>query len=292
VTLTGPGDAHIADRGYRRYQGERLGARGAQRALYLASLQRALGLRRKARYKIVPVLVAIMAYLPAAVFVGASAIVPEQIAEGLQVDYGGYYGFITAAILLFVAATVPDVLCADRRTGMLGLYLAAPLTRDSYLAVKAAAVTTVIGIVTVGPPLLLLIGYSLVEAGPSWPTEGATLLLRIVVAGLVVAVWYTALAMAVCSLTDRRGLASAGIALGAIGSAAVVSALVGGAELSVWLRVLDLFNLPFELVYRVYGEPGNEPELTTLPLALAYLAWVVGAGVLVRTAYQRLTVTK
>lgn len=292
MTLAGPGDAHIADRGYRRYQGERLGASGARRALYLASLQRALGLRRKARYKVVPVLVAVMAYLPAAVFVGATAIVPEQIAEGLQVDYGGYYGFITAAILLFVAATVPDVLCADRRTGMLGLYLAAPLTRDSYLAVKAAAVTTVIGIVTVGPPLLLLVGYSLVEAGPSWPTEGLTLLLRIVAAGLVVAVWYTAMAMAVCSLTDRRGLASAGIALGAIGSAAVVAALVNGAELSVWLRVFDLFNLPFELVYRVYGEPGSEPGLTTLPLALAYLAWVVGAAVLVRTAYQRLTVTK
>lgn len=292
MSLAGPPDAHIADRGYRRYQGQRLGTSGAQRALYVASLQRALGLRRKARYKVVPLIVAVMAYLPAAVFVGVAALVPVQVAEGLQVDYGGYYGFVTAAILLFVAATVPDVLCADRRTGMLGLYLAAPLTRDSYLAVKAAAVTTVIGVVTVGPPLLLLVGYSLVEAGPSWPTEGVGLVLRILLAGTVVALWYTALGMAVCSLTDRRGLASAGIALGALGSAAVVSALVGGAELSPWLRVLDLFNLPFEVVRRIYGEPGAFPELATGPLYLATAAWVLAAALLVRTAYQRLRVTK
>jgi ABC-2 type transport system permease protein len=292
MTVAGPPDAHIADRGYRRYNGPRLGTRGAQQALLLASVQRALGLRRRVRYKIVPVLVAVMAYLPAAVFVGASALIPDEVAEGLQVNYGDYYGFITAAILLFVAATVPDVLCTDRRTGMLGLYLAAPLTRDSYLAMKAAAVTGVIAIVTVGPPLLLLVGYSLVEAGPSWPTEGATLLLRIVIAGLTVASWYTALAMAICSLTDRRGLASAGIALSAIGSAAVVSALVEGAELSPWLRVFDLFNLPFEVVRRIYGEPGDFPELATAPLFVVAIAWVCAAGLLVRTAYQRLTVTK
>ncbi|MPY94940.1 MAG: hypothetical protein GEV08_18340 [Acidimicrobiia bacterium] len=292
MTTAGPRDAHIADRGYRRYEGPRLGSAGARRALYLASLQRALGLRRRARYKIVPVLVAVMAYLPAAVFVGASALIPDEVAEGLQVNYGDYYGFITAAILLFVAATVPDVLCSDRRTGMLGLYLAAPLTRDSYLAVKAAAVTTVIGIVTVGPPLLLLVGYSLVEAGPSWPTEGLTLLLRIVVAGLAVAVWYTALGMAISSLTDRRGLASAGIALGALGSAAVVGALVEGADLSPWLRTFDLFNLPFEWSGRIYGEPGDFTELATAPLFVAALTWLAAAGIVVRTAYQKLTVTK
>ena len=38
-------------------------------------------------------------------------------------------------VLAFVA---PEALCTDRRTGMLGLYLASPLTRDSYLVAKVA----------------------------------------------------------------------------------------------------------------------------------------------------------
>ena len=97
--------------------------------------------------------------------------------------YGDYYGFVTAAILLFVAVVVPDVMCTDRQTGMLGLYLAAPLTRDTYLAMKAAAVTSVITVVTFGPPVLLLIGYSLLDLGPGWPRDGLVLVVRIVAAG-------------------------------------------------------------------------------------------------------------
>ena len=57
-------NARIVDQGYRRYEGPRLGARGAQRALYVASVQRAVGLRRRFRHKVIPLLVTIMAYLP------------------------------------------------------------------------------------------------------------------------------------------------------------------------------------------------------------------------------------
>jgi ABC-2 type transport system permease protein len=255
-------------------------------------VQRALGLRRRFRYKIIPVLVAVMVYLPAAVFVGAAALVPDQVARDLVPDYGGYYGFVTAAILLFVAAVVPDVLCNDRRSGMLGLYLAAPLTRDSYVATKWAAVGAVVTLVTLGPPVLLLIGYSFVDLGPGWPGQGLLLLLRIVGAGLAVAAWYTGLAMVASSLTDRRAVASAAIVLATLVSAAVVGALVNGAGASEWLRLADLFDLPFELVYRIYGEAGQYPDLPTLPLVVTYLALVGAAFVFVRQQYQRLTVTK
>src|SRR3712207_8505042 len=53
--------------------------------------------------------------------------------------YHEYYGFITAAIVVFVALVGPEVLCPDRRDGMLGMYLASPLTRDSYLGAKLLA---------------------------------------------------------------------------------------------------------------------------------------------------------
>ena len=49
------GGAQIYDRGYRRYDGERRSVRGSVFTLYLASLQRVLGLRRGAKAKIIPV---------------------------------------------------------------------------------------------------------------------------------------------------------------------------------------------------------------------------------------------
>ena len=68
--------AQIHDRGYRRYDGRRLGRMHAIRSLTRHSFQRILGLRRPARYKILPFLCVIIAYLPAAVFVGVIALIP------------------------------------------------------------------------------------------------------------------------------------------------------------------------------------------------------------------------
>ena len=63
-------DARIVDRGYRRYEGPRRGGAGAYRSLVVHSAQRALGLRRPATAKILPVLSVFIAYVPAIVFVG------------------------------------------------------------------------------------------------------------------------------------------------------------------------------------------------------------------------------
>ncbi|MDH4145864.1 MAG: hypothetical protein OEY23_11950 [Acidimicrobiia bacterium] len=291
--MSTPGDARIVDRGYRHYTGERRGRRGAHRALFVNSVQRALGLRRKFRFKLIPISVAVMSYLFAIVFVGVAALLPDGLGEETVPDYASYYGFVTAAILLFVSIVVPEMLCVDRRTGMLGMYLAAPLTRDTYLAAKAAAVLAILSIVTIGPLLLLIVGYSLVDVGPTWPIEGFGLLARIVLAGGALALFFTAFGLAVSALTDRRAFASAGIALTALVSAAVVSALV---ETSVGmpaaLRVLDVFNLPFELVRRIYGERGSYPEVGTATLAAGWLGWVTSCAALVRWRYQRLVVTK
>ena len=52
---------------------------------------------------------------------------------------------------------------------MLGLYLASPLTRDSYLSSKAAAVMAVLGLVTLGPPLFMLLARTIAGTGPDGP---------------------------------------------------------------------------------------------------------------------------
>lgn len=286
-------DARILDRGYRRYEGDRRGARGAVGSLARQSALRALGLRRTFWAKVFPLLSAVIAYLPATVFVGVAALFPDELLDPDAVlpSYGEYYGFITAAILVFVALVGPEVLCPDRRDGMLGLYLASPLTRDTYLLAKALAVLPVLAIVTVGPPLLLLVGRTFANAGPETVLDFLSILARIVVSGLTISAAYTAISLAAASLTDRRAVASAGVILLLLVSSVATGVLVGLGG-SDRLLLLNLFLLPFELVQRIYGELGTRPQLSTAELVAANLAWTAGAGVLVRERYRRLQVTR
>jgi ABC-2 type transport system permease protein len=233
-----------------------------------------------------------IAYVPALVFVGIAALLPEQLVDGtgLLPTYAGYYGFITAAIVLFVALVGPEVLCPDRRHRMLGLYLASPLTRDTYLLAKMLAVLPVLALVTLGPPLLLLVGLTFADAGPDSVGDFAVSLARIVASGLVISAAYTAVSLAAASLTDRRPVASAGVILVLLISSVATAALVAsGADQRLFL--LNLLAVPFELVQRIYGETG-EMEVSTLELVLANLAWTIGAAALLRSRYQRLRITR
>ncbi len=288
----GPGEARIADRGYRRYDGPRLGVWGARKALYIAGIQRAMGLRRKFRYKLAPLFVAIFAYLPAVVFVGLGALLPPDIADEVTPEYPDYYSYVSAAILLFVAIAVPDIMCTDRRTGLLGMYLAAPLDRPAYLVTKFASIASLLALVTMGPQLLLILGNTFVDAGPGWPLEGLGLLGRIVAAGAAVSIWYTTLGMTASAATDRRAFASAAVVMVALVTSAVTGALVGGADAPTALKLADLLQLPFELVQRLFGQRGINPENPTWAVVAASVGWVAGGLGFVGWRYRRLLVTK
>src|SRR4051812_20732822 len=180
-------DARIVDQGYRPYEGPRRGLRGAVRSLAWHSVLRALGMRRTAWAKLLPIASIGIAYLPAAVFVGVAAILPQRVRDQANIipTYAEYYGFITAAIVLFVALVGPEVLCPDRRNGMLGLYLASPLDRRTYLLAKVLAVVPVLALVTLGPPLLQLVGLTLADAGPGGIGDFLLVFLRIGIAAVV-----------------------------------------------------------------------------------------------------------
>lgn len=285
-------DARILDRGYRRYDGPRLGVQGAVRSLAWHSALRALGLRRTFWAKLLPLAAVGIAYVPAMVFVGIAALLPDELVDGGGVlpAYADYYGFISAAIVLFVALVGPEVLCPDRRYRMLGLYLASPLSRDSYLVAKVLAVVPVLALVTLGPPLLLLVGLSLADAGPDGVVELLGILARIVAGGLVISAAYTAVSLAAASLTERRAVASAGVILVLLVSGVATSALVAtGADHR--LLLLNLSLVPFDLVQRIYGEVG-EPQVSTVALVVANLVWTLGAAALLRSRYHRLRITR
>jgi ABC-2 type transport system permease protein len=289
--------ARILDRGYRSYDGPRGGQRGAVWSLITHSAQRALGLRRPASAKILPALSVFIAYVPAIVFVGITVLFEEILVTEPDVlpSYGDYYGYITAAIVVFTAFVAPELLCSDRRDRMLGLYLASPLTRDTYLAAKAIAVMAVLGLVTLGPPLFLLLARTIAGTGPEGPGAIAELLWKIVLAGVVIAALQAALSLAVASTTTRRAAASAAIILILVGSAAVSGSLeeTGDAPEAVFL--LNLFALPFELVRRIYGDfvvADDNTTLSTGALVLGYLGWTALFGAIAWLRYRRIEVTR
>ena len=287
-------DARILDRGYRRYDGPRRGRVGAIRSLAASSALRALGLRRTFWAKVFPLASAGIAYLPAAVFVGVAALLPDALTEEGEVlpTYPDYYGFITAAIVVFVALVGPEVLCPDRHNGMLGLYLASPLTRDTYLLAKVLAVVPVLAIVTLGPPLLLLVGLTFADAGPEGIGDFLLLLVRMGLGAIAISALYTSLSLAAASLTDRRAVASAAVILVLLVSSVTTALLVEELGADVNLYLLNLFFIPFELVQRIYGHVGGEPQLGTMALIGANAGWTLVAAAVVRWRYARLTVTR
>ena len=289
-------DARILGTGYRSYVGPRLGPRHAMWTLTRHTFERIMGLRRPARYKVLPILTLVIAYLPAVAFIGAIALVPSRRLGSFVPDPGEYYAFVTAALMLFATLAAPEALCPDKRSHFLGLYLASPLTRTSYLAAKAAAVAGAVVLVTVGPPLLLLAGEAIQNEGPRGFSGFMTMLSQTILAGGALAIMFTALALVIPSLTDRRAFASAGGVLVLIGSAAISSILAFGLRLGDGWLLLGLQRLPFEVTTRIFDRRGlPTPSGTPLPtaeVALVAIGVTVLAGAITWWRVVRATVTR
>jgi ABC-2 type transport system permease protein len=269
--VTAGQDARLFDLGYRTYDGPR--ERPARAILTLAgfTMRRVLGLGRGARHKVLPAITLAIAFLPAFASVAFSAIADDVVTDDL-ITYGEYTFIIGSALALFAALIAPEALCPDRRTGMLGLYLAGPLDRNRYLLAKAAGVFAVMLLITVGPLLFMLVAFVVAGFGPS-AGETPELVLRILASGMATALLYASLSMAISSLTTRRAAAAVGVVLALFVPASIVRPAIesGGAP-----NELDLLSFPFvaaDLSYRIFGE---QPEDDAPVEALA--TWVVAAG--------------
>jgi ABC-2 type transport system permease protein len=263
--------AQLFDLGYRGYEGAR--ERPARAVLTLAEFtaRRVLGLGRGGRHKVLPAITLAIAFFPALLSVAFAVIL-----DGLSVDdlisYGDYMFIIGTALALFAALVAPEALCPDRRSGLLGLYLAGPLDRNRYLAAKGLAVLGVMLLITVGPLLFMLLAFLLAGFGPSIG-EIPKLLLQIAAAGVATALLYASLALAVSSLTARRAAAAVGVVLLLFIPASVVRPAIESADAPA---ELDLVSSPFvaaELAWRIFGgEPDNADPVTELP------TWLVVGG--------------
>jgi ABC-2 type transport system permease protein len=291
--------ARIYESGYRPYRGVRLGVSHSVWTLAVHTAQRIMGLKRPARYKVLPFAAVAIAYLPAIAFIGIVALVPNGVTRVVRIipGPGDYYGFVSAAIILFTVFAAPEALCPDKRSKFLGVYLASPLNRTTYLLSKAIAVLGCLLLVTLGPPLLLLIGLALQNDGPRSFGQFVGATAQIFAAGAALSLMFGAISLAIPSLTDRRAFASAGTALLILGSGAITGVIVYGLGGSRYILALALDRLPFDLARRIFtltGLPTGEnrgPIPNGVVVTAAILVTAVAAGItwwrVVRTEVTR-----
>ncbi len=304
--------AQIMDRGYRSYDGPRTGLPGSIRSVVRYSVRHTLGLGRAARHKILPWLAVVIALVPAVVFVGLAVVLDiDMIEDEILPDYHEYYGFITTALFFYCAIIVPDILVADRRNGMLQLYLSTPLQRWSYLASKALAVALALAVLTMGPVLFLLVARTIEGSGPDGLIEWIKIFVRIIAAGAAISAAFTAASLAAASLTDRRLFATIGVVVLLWGSGFTTLALVEAADMSAQIYAFDLGGIADEFKNRIYGVEGLDPfgapesreedafqpgagreQLSTLFVVAANFAWVALGSAVVWWRYRRLALSR
>ncbi len=290
--MSEPAGARIYDVGYRSYAGERRRPWWAVVTVALHAVQRVLGLRRSFRHKILPGLAIAIAFLPAIVSLALAVVLEETLDVGDELfTYGDYYFFILSAVALFAAFVAPEALCTDRRTGMLGMYLAGPLDRRRYLLAKAGAVIGVMLLMTLAPPLFLMSAYAVEGLGPG-ASGLPELALRIVATGVALAALFAAVGLGVASLTTRKAIAGVAVVLLVLVPGIVAETAIDSGGAPDWLSLFGLLQLASELALRVFEEPPTEDaaigRVSTTLVAVGVLAWTAAGAAVTWLAYRRI----
>lgn len=287
------GEARILDRGFRNFEGTRSRWQPV-RTVVVHSVQRGLGLRRAAAAKFLPFLAIAVSFLPAIVLVGMAGLFRGGAEFGLDLPtYSDYFGSISLAVILLTSLVAPEVFGNDQRNGMLGIYLASPLTRTGYLASKTAGVAAILATITAGPQLLLLVANTIQGVGPDGVGDWLLVFLRIVASGVVVSALLTALSVAVTVATNNKGLAIAVIVIVLLVVTTMASGLAEASE-SEGLRALSILELVLSLPAVIHGDATIDgEELMSASTAWAGLVgWVVVCGAIAWSRLQRLEVTR
>ena len=156
-------DAHaregtIFDIGYQKYTGLREGRRRTRMAIYKDGLRTAMGLGRGARAKVLPWLFFGVMLLIAFILILVAGAQGQDGSEAVANFQPNYYGITSIILFLFAAVAAPELLCPDRRDGVITLYFVRPLTGSDYIIARWCAFFTVTALVALIPQFILWMG--------------------------------------------------------------------------------------------------------------------------------------
>lgn len=291
----------VFDIGYQRYTGRREGRNRARLAVFRDGVRTALGFGRGARAKILPWsfigIVVFIALIMALVAGAATRLGGPEAVEQLP-SHSDFYGIASMILFVFAAVVGPELLCRDRRDGVINLYLVRPLTGSDYIIARWAALLAVMAAVAWLPQVVLFIGLSMGD-----PTPGAYLrahwldVPRFMAAGVAVAAYMTTLAMLTASFTTRRAYASVflvGLFVITTPFTVGLASEIGGAA-GQWISMFNLTNIPVHVNDVIFGEVSQVTqgaparELGSAVLVVWYFACTFLAAGVLWLRYRRLT---
>jgi len=280
----------VYDLGYKPYEGDKRGRRGAVATTYRDGNYRVLGIKRRARKKILPWALAAFVMVPAVVFVGfaflLSTFAPE--ADSPFGSHADYFELTGTIVLLFVALAAPELLIPDRREGVLSIYSSRPLLPDDYVLARFGSLLTVAAGFMLIPQVLMYFGFAALDAdgffSALWSNGGA--IPRILAATAVYAIAYTPLALLIATVANRKSAAT-GVYLGTLLIGTILSAALVEATTMPGRRytaMLAFGELPTHVNDWIWGTSSSEPT----PMAMAgFDAWVsllvIGAVAVIAT---------
>jgi ABC-2 type transport system permease protein len=242
-------DRVIFDRGYRNYDGPRLGPSGARSAVYRDGVRRVLGLGRKARRKVFPWSLIAIAAIAAAIIIGTHWVIgniEESFREGVP-TYGGLFDLYSGISLLFIAFSGPLLLIPDRTDGVLSVYFSRPLTVGGYLISKLGAFATVVGAIYVVPQILLHLGLGLIsnDGFITYMGDNLDILWKVPVVTLGFVTLHAAIIFMLSAWINRTGIAAASF-LGILIAGGAIASLISEATFtgSRWVALLALDHHP------------------------------------------------
>ena len=305
----------LYDLGYQHYDGPREGRMRARKAVFVDGFRTTLGIGHGPLAKVLPILLFGAAMAPAVIM----AIIASET-EGLLdlPDHADYYQVVSIILFIFAAIIAPELLCSDRRNGVISLYLVRPLTITDYVIGRWLAFFTITLLLVYSGQLVLLAGLILSASDPlDYLRDNWLDIPRILGAGLLVAIFFTTLPLAVSAFTNRRAYAAAfviGLFIISFPAAGILTECeesrqdgrlrsdgarhcepVTG-DAAKWIALVDVGRVPANVNDMIFGveDEGQRSQLIAELPRIVPIGWYVilagGLAFVLWSRYKRLSV--
>jgi ABC-2 type transport system permease protein len=293
----------VFDIGYQKYTGRREGRERSRMAIYTDGVRTALGFGRGGRAKILPwffLIVLCAIALVMALVAGAAERLggPGSAAEMNLPSHSDFNAIASILMFVFAAVVGPELLCPDRRNGVINLYLVRPVTGSDYIFSRWNAFLTVMIAAAWLPQIILFLGLSMGDPKPlEYLQKHWTDIPKFLAAGVVMAAYAVTFAMLTSSFTTRRAYASVFL----VGLFAITTPFTLGlaqeVDVSVgkWISMFNITNIPLhvnDIIFQSTSEMTEEAPARQLPewVRLAwYFLWTAGPFALLWTRYRKLS---